>query len=382
MTRRTASRTGTPAAAGPNAPPRRPKSESAGFKRHRQQDLQTVFNHMPIMLNFLDSAGRVQWVNDEWHHVFGWSLAEVKDFDVIAKEYADPTGYEEVLRYLHAADPGWRDFRTRRQDGRVIETAWAHVRLGYGTTIGVGQDITERKRVEKELRVSQLQLRRLSARASHAIEHERAELARELHDQLGQMMTALKMELMWVSRRLPNDSQALDARDKIQAIGLTIDACVQKVRTISAGLRPFALDRLGLLDAIRWQAGEFERRTGVRCRFESSIDAVSLDATRSTQVFRIMEEALTNTARHANATRVTITFRQRGHTLQLEIRDNGCGISDQALTGHASLGLMGMRERALQLGAELAVTRLGKKGTLIVLTVPVVYEPIAADRLI
>jgi signal transduction histidine kinase len=275
------------------------------------------------------------------------------------------------MDYLRAAPTGWRDFSTRRKDGVVIQTAWALVPLSDGTIIGIGQDITNRKRVEEELRSSGEQLRRLSARLEHAVEHERTELARELHDELGQSLTALKMDLVWVNQRLETlhpDARALT--EKTAAMSTAVDGIIREVRRISAGLRPSALDRLGLLEAIEWQADEFERRTGVRCRFDSNTTTVDLRGAPATQIFRIVQEALTNTTRHAHATRVTIAARKRRDRFVLEIRDNGRGISDEALADASALGIAGMRERALLAGGELTIGRAGRKGTVVRITVP------------
>jgi PAS domain S-box-containing protein len=339
--------------------------------RRQKELLQTIVDHIPVMLNFLDAGARVRWINNECERVLGWSLEEAQTMDLFASAYPDLASRQEVLDYLRAAPPGWRDFRTRRKDGFVVEIAWASVLLSDGTAIGIGQDVTGRKRVEEELRASGEQLRRLSARVEHAVEHERTELARELHDQLGQSLTALKMDLAWIHQRLegPHRDAALLA-EKTVAMSAAVDGIIREVRRISAGLRPIALDRLGLLEAIEWQADEFERRTGVRCRFDSNTAAVDLESDQATQIFRIVQEALTNTTRHAHATRATIVARKRRDRFVVEIRDNGRGITNDALADPSALGLAGMRERALLAGGELTIGRSGRKGTVVQVTVP------------
>lgn len=338
----------------------------------RQKELlQTIVDHIPVMLNFIDPTGRVVWINKEWKRVLGWDLNEAQAVDVLQAAYPDPRDHQEVLHWVQTASLGWRDFRTRRKDGAIIDTAWAIVRLSDDTTIGIGQDITDRKRVEEELRSSGEQLRRLSARVEQAVEHERTELARELHDQLGQSLTALKMDLVWLNQHLETlSAEAQSLTDKTAAMSGAVDGIIREVRRISAGLRPIALDRLGLLEAIEWQAGEFERRTGVRCRFEVNTTTIDVSGAQATQIFRIVQEALTNTTRHAHATRVTIVARTHRDRFVLEVRDNGRGIPDEALADPSALGLAGMRERALLASGELTIARAGRKGTVVRVALP------------
>jgi PAS domain S-box-containing protein len=333
------------------------------------------------MLNFIDMDGRITWINKQWQEVLGWSLDEVRTLDIYRAAFPASSDRDAALRALRSRIPGWHDSRIRRKDGQFIDTAWAMVHLSDGTAIGIGQDIRERKRVEEELRASREQLRRLSARVDQAIEHERTELARELHDQLGQSLTALKIDITWLRDQPPVlVPEAKAVREKAAAITTAIDATIRDVRRISAGLRPVTLDRLGLLETIEWQTGQFERLTGVRCRFESHVGAVDLAGEQATQVFRILQEALTNTTRHANASRVSIVARARQGCFVLEIRDNGRGISDKALADPSALGLLGMRERALLAGGELTVGRAGRKGTIVVIKVPTSRRPRTAPR--
>lgn len=157
------------------------------------------------------------------------------------------------------------------------------------------------------------------------------------------------MELSWLRKRLPGatvrSAQALT--DKIDEMSKLIDSTVRRVRRLSADLRPCALDRLGLLAAIEWQSEQFERQSGIRCRFTSRLKSLDLDRPRSTELFRIFQEALTNVARHAGATRVTVSMKQVDRVLVLEVRDNGRGIAERELSDPGSLGLLGMRERVL-----------------------------------
>lgn len=339
--------------------------------RRQKELLELIVDNIPIMLNFVDTNGRMGWTNREWERVLGWTLEEARRIDVLAHEYPDPDDYADVIRSIRDAPQDWRDFRTRRKDGTVIDTAWAHVLLSDGTTIGIGQDISDRKRAEEALRGSHEQLRQLSARLGRVSEHERAELARELHDQFGQVLTALKMDVRWIDQQFPADLPGSTAvREKMLAIGAMLDSLIHQVRRISAGLRPIALDKLGLLDAIEGLCEDFERRSGIRCRLKRSGGEVRLDSNQGTQLFRIVQEAFTNIMRHAGASRVIVSATRRRNAVILAIRDNGRGITDDQIKNPQSLGLLGMQERAIRAGAALAVGRAGKKGTIVRIVVP------------
>jgi PAS domain S-box-containing protein len=216
------------------------------------------------------------------------------------------------------------------------------------------------------------QSRALSARVEAAREDERTAVAREIHDELGQALTALKMDVAWIARRTvaagPLDRDSVG--DKLQVMSRMTDDIIDRVRRISAGLRPGVLDDLGLSAAIEWQAGEFEQRTDIPCMVRSSVEDARFDRERSTAIFRIFQEALTNVARHAQASRVEVRVVREDDRLRLEVRDDGQGIAPEALASTSSLGLLGMRERARRLSGFVTFTALPEKGTLVVAEVP------------
>jgi PAS domain S-box-containing protein len=223
------------------------------------------------------------------------------------------------------------------------------------------------------------QLRALTARAESVREDERTGIAREIHDELGQALTALKMDLAWLARRLsaaaatsttgePASGRSL--LEKIQSMSEMTDEVIRQVRRISAQLRPGVLDDLGLLAGIEWQAQEFEKRSRTRVVVESNLDQAQVDRELSTAVFRIFQEALTNVARHADASRVRVRLELTNATLCLEVDDDGKGISEEAARNPRSLGLLGIRERARRLGGAAVVQRLEPKGTRVRLDVP------------
>ncbi len=234
--------------------------------------------------------------------------------------------------------------------------------------VGTHVDVTGPKQAEEGLKKSQEKLRALSAHIQSVREEERANISREIHDDLGQRLTGLKMDLGWLLRHLnPNQPEL---KKKIQALGQSIDQTVQTVRRISSELRPRILDDFGLVAALEWQAQEFAAKTGITCRFRSTLKKLDLKPDLSIAVFRIFQEALTNVVRHAQATRLETSLIKKGRDLVLTIRDNGRGISPEEIAHTHSLGLVGMRERALIFGGAVAIEGKKGKGTSIILRLP------------
>jgi len=226
----------------------------------------------------------------------------------------------------------------------------------------------ERFRAHEELRISQMELRNLSLYLQTAREEERTRIAREIHDELGQALTALKMDLSWLKKRLDPEQDSLEA--KTATMEQLIDGTMQTIHRLSGELRPGILDDLGLAVAIEWQAGEFEKRTGIRCRVQVSPEEIILDRERSTAVFRIFQEALTNVARHAEATEVTASLEQGEARVSLTVIDNGRGITEKETSSSTSFGLLGIRERVRFLGGNVVIDGRPKNGTTVRVAIP------------
>jgi PAS domain S-box-containing protein len=233
------------------------------------------------------------------------------------------------------------------------------------------RDITTRKRSEDELKRSQRELRELSARVLEAREEEKTRIARELHDELGQLLTALKMDLAWLRERLPaGDAEVAGKTGQMHEM---LEQTVNSTRRIAADLRPLMLDDLGLADAAGWLADDFSRRSGIRCEISLSGDGAfaDLDGNVATATYRALQESLTNIARHSGAKNAWIMLSIEGGRLHLEVEDDGRGISDPDLAKARSLGLKGMRERMTYLGGSLEVARAPRGGTRLRAQVPV-----------
>lgn len=228
--------------------------------------------------------------------------------------------------------------------------------------------IAERKGAEEELRKSREQLRDLAGHLQSIREEERRLIAREIHDELGQAMTALKMDLHWLAKRLPTDQQSMF--DKIESMSKLIDKTVKCVQRICAELRPSLLDDLGLSAAIEWQAEEWQQRTGIKCDVTSNPKEMIFNQDLSTAIFRIFQETLTNVARHANASRVVVSFEQKAGQLEVKMTDNGKGITQKEISDPKSFGLIGMRERAHYWGGSVIIRGIRNKGTTVTLSVP------------
>jgi len=228
------------------------------------------------------------------------------------------------------------------------------------------RDITLRKQAEDALRQSQRELRELSARVLEAREEEKAHIARELHDELGQLLTALKMDLGWLRERLPDAELAHRAGE----MGALLDRTVSATRRIMADLRPMMLDDLGLGDAAAWLVDDFGKRSGIACRIELAEDLQEVSKSVATAVYRAIQESLTNIARHAGAKNAWVNVAMDEGELQVEVEDDGRGIAAADLAKARSLGLRGMRERISFLGGSLEIGRAPRGGTRVRLRVP------------
>ena len=205
-----------------------------------------------------------------------------------------------------------------------------------------------------------------------AREEERRRLARELHDELGHALFGLRMHLLWLQHRVAECDRVdtTDIQERLPAMLDLVDRSARTVDDIVTDLRPPALDQLGLIAVLEWQAESFARRSGLRCRFIGNGGVDELDAGRATAVFRMFQEILTNVERHANASRVSVHVRRIGDRLTLRVRDNGQGLTVDHMKQPGSFGLLGMRERALLLGGALTVASGRRGGTTVTATIP------------
>jgi PAS domain S-box-containing protein len=298
-------------------------------------------------------------------------------------------GYEPFLTHAHQEDMErvvdqllrarsnrgtlYCEYRIHRED----EIRWISIQGRVDTEeaphmVGVVMDITERKNAEDQRQALVEQLHALTAHLQQVREEERTQIAREIHDELGQYLTGLKMEIVWCRSRLlksPDQIPLSFILEKIESMGSMIDDTIRTVRRIASELRPGVLDELGLAAAIEWLAKDFEHRSGIRCQVD--VQEVALEKNRSTAMFRVCQESLTNVARHAQATQVEISLKESSKAFILSIRDNGRGITDSQKIQTKSLGLLGMRERAGLVGGSLSIQGQPGEGTIVVMSLPI-----------
>jgi signal transduction histidine kinase len=267
---------------------------------------------------------------------------------------------------------GWMSLQNKLGTDEFTETDES-VAITLATHAGIAyENARHLDDLHRRVTASENELRHTAAVTRSVREEERSRLSRTLHDELGQSLVGLKMDLRRLAAELAPVSDPLKTTltGQIDVMLQRTDETLATIRRISGELRPDVLDKLGLVAAIEWQALEFERRSAIRCRVQSLVEQVQLDPGRSTSVFRIVQEALSNVLQHARATRVTISVRESTRAVTVTITDNGRGISASDIASRDSLGLIGMRERAELLGGTLTVRVRRPSGTIVKVTIP------------
>ena len=253
----------------------------------------------------------------------------------------------------------------------VLKTRLARLGPAVQRAMRESAERRERQRAEEKLRRSLEQLRALTNYLQYVREEERTRIAREVHDELGQALTGLKLDLSLLATRVKNNPPL---HEKTKTMITHIDETIQTVRRIATELRPGILDSLGLVAAIEWQANEFQTRSGIPCSVAPEVDDSRFAHDFTTVFFRIFQETLTNIIRHAQATRVDVQLREEAGQLVLTVQDNGRGISEEEQASTRSLGLVGMRERAMLIGGEVTLQGAPGKGTAVKLRAPLPAE--------
>ena len=324
----------------------------------------------------IDLEGRVLFWSRGAEAMMGYTKAQAAGkiaHELLLTEFPRP--FAEITAELMRVGHWEGDLLKTAQDGRRVAVSgrWA---LQWGKrdqaprVLVINSDITERKRGEESLVLQREQLRALAERLQWVREEDRKRVARDLHDQIGQILTAIKMDMTWMTRHLPDSESDVLARLK-ESIKLINDG-VKAVRAICSGLRPGVLDDLGLSAAIEWQAIEFATRNGVQCQASVPPVDLHLDGDRATATFRIFQECLTNVLRHAEATSVCVNLVQEEENILLVVKDDGIGFCESDLSNSLdSLGLLGMKERAQFCGGDVQITSSPGNGTVVTVRVPV-----------
>src|ERR1700686_3175123 len=342
--------------------------------RPSEEHLRLIINTIPTMAWTLRPDGAVDFVNQRSLDYSGLSFEEQIEEPTRAMHPEDlPRVMEKWLADLAAGRPSEDEMRLRQADG---EYRWFLVRTvplrdELGNIIkwfGTSTDIEDRKHAEDALRSSLDELRALAGRLQSVREEERTRVARQIHDELGQALTSIKLESASLIRELPREAK--EQSDRAESIAKLADETIEAVRRISTELRPGILDDLGLAAAVEWVTEEFKARTGTRVQLTVPGVDVVIGREHATALFRILQEILTNVARHANATQVNVRLVKEEGCLLLEVHDNGKGVSKEELSAGRSLGILGMRERALLLGGELTISGAPAFGTTVTVRIP------------
>ncbi|MDK9715155.1 MAG: PAS domain S-box protein [Sulfuritalea sp.] len=359
------------------------------LRRQRREDalaaaMQESDEHLRAMVNSamdaivtVDGEQRIVAFNPAAERMFGYSVGKVlgNRLDLLLPQR---------FRAVHEADvSAFRDSRvaTRMKNTRMeifglradgteipLESTITQVTIGGQTQFtAILRDISERRHAEDEVRESTRQLRELASSLQAVREEERTSIARELHDELGQQLLRLRMDLSWMAGRLKDLSPAL--HEKVAEMKHFVEGTVDAVRRVTTRLRPPLLDDLGLADAARWQLDEFAQRTGIEVISSIDINDSELGPHVAINVFRILQESLTNVARHAGATQVYVSIVRTGDELTLDVRDNGAGTAnrDTPQLGH---GLVGIRERTLLLGGRMNIFSAPGEGFTVNVRIP------------
>jgi PAS domain S-box-containing protein len=333
---------------------------------------ESTINSLPGIFYLYDRNGKFLRWNKNFELVSGYSRQEVATLHPLDLFNGQD---KELLR--HKIDTvfnhGSADVEARfvTKDKKSIPYYFNGNKIsinGFDYLIGVGFDISLRVAAENAMRERTEEIQKLTAHLQDIREEERTRIAREIHDELGQQLTGLKMDASWIGKKIKQED--LIIQQKVSTMISLIDETVKTVRRISSELRPGILDDLGLIPALEWQCQEFEKRTGIQSVCCADQFDFNPDRNLSTTIFRVYQEALTNVARHSQATQVVTTLEIDENVAKLTINDNGLGFDMTDVKTKNSLGLIGMRERALMVNGELEIKSEALKGTAIVLTVP------------
>jgi PAS domain S-box-containing protein len=344
--------------------------------RDSEEKYRGLAERSPIIIILIKNGGRPYYVSPSVTDVLGFLPEDILGrLPGVFMSKEDEARVFSLMRQIQdGVDVDSFEVPMLKKDGTPATIEWTLIPIKKGDELdgfqAIGRDITEKKIAEDLLRKSRKQLRELSKYLQTSREQERAGIAREIHDDLGQSLTAIKMDAVWLKSKIPEDRAELHikAEDTI----FLVDSAIKTVKRISSELRPGLLDDLGLSAAIEWQAKEYQKRSNINIDVTIEPEEIVLSENLSIAIFRVCQETLTNVIRHAGATEARVRLTKNSQLIELEVTDNGCGISDQSLFKKNSFGLIGMRERVHAIGGKISISRLQKGGTKVAVTVPLV----------
>ena len=334
--------------------------------------LKILFEFAPNAIFLVDNKGFFVDSNKATEQLSGYSRKEFKGkkyFSILSKKDI-PKATAVFKKTLSGKPAGPEELEIIRKDKTraIVDTSTYPVKIeGQLFGLGIARDITERKKHERQIINSREQLRNLSSHLQTIREEERSTIARDVHDDLGQSLSALKMDLSWLEMDMyVNKDESLK---KIQTMKNLVDKSIKFIQRVSAELSPSILYDFGLSSAIQWQLDEFSKRTGIKCSLTIEPEEIIVDEKLSIAIFRIFQESLTNIMRHANATRVDVRLNFIKNNLELFVKDNGVGIDEEKLKDPKSFGLIGMQERIYPWGGTVEIKGEKGKGTTVMVNV-------------
>ena len=344
----------------------------------------TIDNTPHVAVQWYDKHGRVLYWNRASEMIFGWKSEEVlgKTLDQLIHTPEEAAAYVKLLEgiYTTRRSIGPAEYGFRRRDGTsgvCLSTTFAIPSPdGEPCFVCMDVDVTERNRAEEQVQHAYQQLRELTQQLEATQEAERKRIARELHDEFGQLITALRVDLSWLSRKpgaQANGASGEEVAQRLKRMTELVDMLARSTRRIAGSLRPSILDDLGLVAALQWQTRDFQERTGLECTLLLGPDVAQMQFqdSQATALFRIAQELLTNVIRHANAQRVQINLQEERGALMMTIDDDGRGIMEHDITKPTSFGLRGIRERVDLIGGELTMKGVPHRGTTVGVRVPI-----------
>ena len=344
--------------------------------KESEERFHTMFeNHHAVMMLIEPDSGKIIDANKSAENFYGYSLHELRNLNIANINQLTESELKKALDKAAHESKTYFNFPHKLKSGEVksVEVFTTPITVKDITLLfSIVHDITERKIAEEEVLRSQEQLRALAARLEKIREDERINLSRELHDNLGQSLTGLKMDVAWLARKIGSKKKEKTENflTKTTSMSELIDQIINDVRRISTDLRPNLLDYLGLHAALEWLVNDFSKRTEIECVFNSMVKNMKLDISISNSIYRIIQEAFTNIARHSGATKVELEIVQNNNQINFVIKDNGKGITKAEINNVKSLGLRGMQERTFQLNGELSIIGKKDKGTTVTLSIP------------
>lgn len=337
-----------------------------------RQKYKLLFESSPVpMWMFSKIDFSIIDVNDAACELYGYSRDEFLQMSIKDMRPAEDIPFFVERLEATASNENQGIWRHKKKDGTII-----HVEIigndityeGRSVRLALANDVTDKLATDEQLKKSYEEVRQLTEHLQNIREEERTSIAREIHDELGQQLTVLKMDVTWIDRKLTNVDPAI--KEKLRDLVNVLNQTIKTVRRISSELRPSLLDDLGLIAAVEWHLKEFEKRSGIKTQFDAPAKELSLNDATKTTLFRIMQESLTNVARHSQAKTVKVNLFQRNGNIFLRIEDDGIGFEQEKVSSKRTLGILGMRERTTMIGGKYKINSSEGKGTVVLVSIP------------